>query len=278
MPYSGEMKHTAQLGDVQETLLIPLYGRALDARRRDSMLHDGRADGLVASIDYDFAKFSGPSLGGSVLRSTIFDGYVRAFLDEHPDGTVVDLGCGLNTRFDRLDNGRVRWFDIDLPDTMALRRRFFEDTDRYTMIDGSILETDWFDTVRAGGGPTFLVSEAVLMYFDAETVHRTLRQIAGGFPVTRFAFDTGGRIMMDSQERNPVFRALTARMKWTCDHPGEIEECGFRLLDSRDFSRPQPEVASTWRPGLRAVMRTMGALRVPMVTTYRMNLFESVGR
>lgn len=242
------------------------------------MLHDRRAEELVAGIDYDFDTFRGPSLGGSVLRSTIFDGYVRAFLDEYPDGTVVDLGCGLNTRFDRLDNGRVRWFDLDLPDTMALRRKFFEDSDRYTMVDGSILETDWFETVRAGGGPIFLVSEAVLMYFAAETVHRTLRGIAEGFPATRFAFDTGGRIMMNSQDRNPVFQAVMARMQWACDHPGEIEECGFRLLDSRDFARPQASVATTWRPGLRSVLRAMGALRVPMVTTYRMNLFESVDR
>lgn len=272
------MKTAVRLGEVQETLLIPLYGRALDARHRAPMLHDHRADELVSRIDYDFSRFRGPSLSGSVLRSAIFDGYVRDFLAEHPDGTVVDLGCGLNTRFDRLDNGRVRWFDLDLPDTIALRREFFEDTDRCTMIEGSILETDWFETVRAGGGPVLLVSEAVLLYFDASTVHATLRGIAEGFPGTRFAFDTAGHLMIDSQDRNPVFRALPARMRWSCDDPAEILECGFRLLDSRDFSRPQAEVASRWRRPLRLTMRALGALRLPMVTTYRINLFESAGR
>lgn len=64
------------------------------------MLHDHRADEIVSAIDDDFTKFRDPSLSGSVPRSAIFDGYVRAFLEEHPDGTVVDLGCGLNTRFD----------------------------------------------------------------------------------------------------------------------------------------------------------------------------------
>ena len=85
------------------------------------MLGDRRAAELVDTLDYDFAKFRGPSLSGSVLRASIFDGYVRSFLAEHPDGTVVDLGCGLSTRFERLDNGRVRWFDLDVPDTMELR-------------------------------------------------------------------------------------------------------------------------------------------------------------
>lgn len=269
------MAHTVDLGEVQETLLIPLYGTALDARHEEPMLGDRRADEIVAQIDCDFTKFRGPSLSGSVLRSSIFDGYVRDFLEEHPDGIVVDLGCGLNSRFERLDNGRVRWFDLDLPDTIALRRRFFEDTDRRTMIEGSILETDWFDTVRAGGGPVFLVSEAVLLYFDASVVHRALRGISAGFPGSRFAFDTGGRIMMDTQDRNPVFRALPARMRWTCDDPAQILDCGYRLIDSRDFSRPQPEVAARWRRPVLWMMRVMGALRLPMVTTYRINLFES---
>jgi O-methyltransferase involved in polyketide biosynthesis len=163
----------------------------LDARRADSVLRDTRAVEIVEAIDYDFAKFRGPSLAGSVLRSSIFDQYVRDFLAEHPDGTIVELGTGLNTRFDRLDNGRVRWFDLDLPDTMALRRRFFADTDRYTMLDGSILATDWYDRVRAGAGPVFLVSEAVLLYFERAEVHTALGRLAAGFPVTKIAFDTG---------------------------------------------------------------------------------------
>lgn len=213
-----------------------------------------------------------------MLRSAIFDGYVRTFLDAHPDGTVVDLGCGLNTRFDRLDNGRVRWFDLDLPDTIALRRDFFEDTDRCSMIEGSVLETDWFERVRAGGGPILLVSEAVLLYFDAPVVHAALRGMADGFPGAHLVFDTAGHLMIDSQHRNPVFQALPARMRWSCDDPEEILACGFRLLDSRDFSRPQPEVAAGWRRPVLLTMRALGALRVPMLTTYRMNLFESTGR
>lgn len=107
-----------RLGTVQETLLIPL--------------RDDRARTMVERIDYDFAKFPGPSLGGSVLRSAIFDGWVGQFLAEHADGTVIELGAGLGTRSHRLDNGQARWFDLDLPDTVQLRRRFFTDTERTT--------------------------------------------------------------------------------------------------------------------------------------------------
>ncbi|WP_244467087.1 class I SAM-dependent methyltransferase [Nocardia vulneris] len=264
------------LGEVQETLLIPLYGRAIDARQRRSVLQDRKAIELVESIDYDFAKFRGPSLAGSVLRASIFDEYVRGFLREHPEGTVVDLGCGLSTRFDRLDNGRLRWFDLDVADTMALRRTFFDDGERYTMIAGSIFDTDWYAQVTERSGPVFLLSEAVLLYFPDEQVRTTLKRFAETFPASPLAFDTGGTMMMNSQDRNPVFKAVPARMKWICDDPADLEQCGLRLRESRTFATPQPAVARTWPARYRYGLKVFGW--TTPVKTYRLNLFETVGR
>ncbi|CAM3050974.1 class I SAM-dependent methyltransferase [Skermania piniformis] len=269
------MRVPVALGEIQETLLIPLYGRALDARRRRSILGDTAAADLVEQIDYDFSKFRGPSLGGAVLRASIFDGWVRRFLIDHPDGTVVDLGCGLSTRFRRLDNGRVRWFDLDVGDTMALRRQFFADEDRYTMIEGSIHATDWYGLLRARGGPLFLLSEAVLLYFPEAQVHATLRQLAQAFPAAPLAFDTGGRAMMGSQDRNPVFRAVSARMRWTCDDPRTLQQCGLRLVESRTFADPQPDVAAGWPARYRLGMKALRLVLPPMVTTYKLNLLET---
>ncbi|MFI7004483.1 class I SAM-dependent methyltransferase [Nocardia sp. NPDC050175] len=270
------MAESVLLGEVQETLLIPLYGRARDAAQRRSVLSDRKAIELVVAIDYDFTKFRGPSLAGSVLRASIFDEYVRDFLREHPDGTVVDLGCGLSTRFDRLDNGRLRWFDLDVADTMTLRRRFFDDSDRYTMITGSLFDTDWHAQVRERPGPIFLLSEAVMLYFPADQVHATLRQIAAAFPASPFAFDTGGPIMMKNQDRNPVFKAVPARMKWICADPATLERHGLRLRQSRTFATPQPSVARTWPARYRHGLKAFGW--TPPVTTYKLNLFTTVGQ
>jgi O-methyltransferase involved in polyketide biosynthesis len=73
----------------------------------------------------------------------MFDVLVADFLRDHPEGTVVEIGCGLNTRFERLDNGRVHWFDLDLPDSIELRQRFFSDSDRRTTLAA------WF-SIRTG--------------------------------------------------------------------------------------------------------------------------------
>ncbi|MCF8589193.1 class I SAM-dependent methyltransferase [Gordonia liuliyuniae] len=267
------MAESVDLGEIQETLLIPLYGRARDAQATTSVLDDHTAIDLVDAIDYDFEKFRGPSLAGSVLRAAIFDEFVRDFLREHPDGTVVDLGCGLSTRFHRVDNGRVRWFDLDVPDTMSLRRKYFEDTDRYTMITGSIFDEDWYDAVSARGGPIFLLSEAVLLYFDEERVHDVLRRLSRRFAGGRLAVDTGGALMMKSQDSNPVFRALPARMVWTCGDPRALEPLGIKLLDSRTFGTPQRSVARRWPSTTRFLMTVLGRF-APPVRTYKMNLFE----
>ncbi|WNI21021.1 class I SAM-dependent methyltransferase [Streptomyces sp. ITFR-16] len=221
-------KENVRLGTVQETLLIPLYGRALDAQARRPILGDAEALRMVERIDYDFEKFRGPSLVGSVLRSAIFDGWVRRFLSEHPDGTVVELGAGLGTRSRRLDNGRARWFDLDLPDTVELRRRFLRDSPRTTTLAASVLETDWFEQVADGGGPYFFVSEAVLLYLDEGQVRSVVEALTGRFPGSDLSFDTGGGAMMRNQDRNPVFKSVDARMTWTCDDPKALEAWGRR--------------------------------------------------
>jgi len=270
------MRESVSLGDIQETLLIPLYGRALDARRSSSVLNDSMAIDLVDRIDYDFSKFRGPSLTGSVLRASIFDEYVRSFLRIHRAGTVVDLGCGLSTRFSRLDNGDVRWFDLDVPDTMALRRKFFDETDRYTMISGSIFDTDWYDQVRDGSGPLFLLSEAVLLYFPDTQVHPLLTRMAKEFPGKSMAFDTAGPTMINSQDQNQVFKTVSARMEWTCSNPADLQQFGLQLQESRAFSNPQPDVARTWPVTYRYGFKLLRWL--PLVKAYRFNLFLADGR
>ena len=143
-----EDKHQVRLGAVQETLFIPLAARARQARRKHPVLPDPKAVEVLQSIDYDAAKY-GRGAGGwtAVLRTAIIDFWIRGFLAAHPAATVVEIGTGLNTRFERVDNGQVHWFDLDLPDTIDLRRAFFADTDRRRMVAASVLDQDWLPAV-----------------------------------------------------------------------------------------------------------------------------------
>ncbi|MGN9907486.1 class I SAM-dependent methyltransferase [Phytohabitans sp. LJ34] len=266
-----------RLGAVQQTLMIPLYGRSVESRKRRPLLRDDRAVQIVESIDYDFAQMKAFAGGarGAVLRTAMFDVWVQRFLAEHPGGTVVEIGTGLNTRFERLDNGSVHWFDLDLPDVIELRRRFFADTDRRRMIAGSVLEPAWVDIVRASPGPYLFVAEAVLLYFTPDQVEQAITLIAANFPEALLALDTGGQVMADSVNRNDVMRDMGARMTWICEDPAEVERLGVRLLDSRTFAEPQPELRARMPLRFRALAVVMGALFRRQVRGYHLNLFQA---
>ena len=239
-------KIPVDLGPVQETLLIPLLGRAAETQKENGLVNDEKAVEIVNALDYDFSKWKkSKSLAGATLRTRLFDQDVQAFLAEHPTGTVVEIGCGLNTRFERLDNGKAQWFDLDLPDSLALRRRFFEDQPRRTMLEASVLETDWMETVAATGGPWCFISEAVIIYLEPEQARQAITQIANRFPGAWILTDTTAQKMVDTQATHDAMRYMSQEswFRWGCDDPHEIESWGnLRLARSRTFLDATPDL------------------------------------
>lgn len=182
-----------QLTEVQETLLIPLWARAEESRHPSPLLRDPKAVELVEAIDYDFDRFrrAGANQPGFCVRAAIIDDFVRQFLQQHPDGTVVEIGAGLDTRFDRLDNGQVRWFDLDLPEAMQVRQQLFEPTDRRTFLTTSVLDFQWLDQLDVEDPEKLLfVSEGVLLFFQQQDVARLFRRLADHAPGSAIIFDT----------------------------------------------------------------------------------------
>jgi O-methyltransferase involved in polyketide biosynthesis len=184
-------KTPAELSGVPETLLWTLYQRAAEARRPDTSLRDARAVQLVEAIDYPFEdRFGGGEFGQwQALRARCFDLEVLAFLEEHPAGTVVALGEGLETQFWRVDNGRVRWLTVDLPETIELRRRLLPpESPRQRMIGGSALERIWLDEVDPAQG-LLITAQGLLMYLDPSDVHQLVGTIAARFPGAAMVLD-----------------------------------------------------------------------------------------
>ena len=236
-------RQSIQLGPVQETLLVPLYARAVETRRKHPILNDPKAVEMVQSIDWDFQRFNQRRrVIGCTLRTAMFDEWVKGFLRRHPEGTVVEIGAGLNTRFERLDNGCLHWFDLDLPDTVELRRKFFTDSGRRTTLAASVLDPGWMAAVRQSPGPYFFVAEAVFIYLTEREVKAALAQIAANFPGASIAFDTASRKAVDSGNKDHARRKLAARFAWACEDPREIERwnIGLRLVESRTIGgRPR---------------------------------------
>ena len=229
-----------ELGDVQQTLFIPLLGRAEYTKSGGRLLHDPKAVEIVTELGPDKARFGGSGSMFTVVRTAVFDHWALQFLRAHPDGTVVELGSGLSSRFERLDNGTVRWFDVDLPDTVAVRRRFFADSERRRTVAASVLDTSWVDAVGDGAPPYFLVSEGMLVYLQPDEAHRALRQIVERFSGAGLAIDTYPAAMMRRQHRLAANRRI-ARWQWACDDPRELESLGLSVRDTASYRRlPAP--------------------------------------
>jgi O-methyltransferase involved in polyketide biosynthesis len=172
------------LSGVPETLLIPLWARAVETQRPDGIVRDEAAVEMVERIDYDFDQFetSWKSQLGIAIRSVLFDAGVYDFLSRNPGGVVVNLGAGLDTRSTRLSPRWSRWYDLDLPEVIELRERLCPDQDRQRCLTCSILDPVWMDEVDDEGRPVLLVAEGLLMYFEEAELRPLFVQIANRFP------------------------------------------------------------------------------------------------
>ncbi|MEC3915611.1 class I SAM-dependent methyltransferase [Nocardia sp. CDC160] len=272
---SGEDRSRLALTPVEETLVIPLYGRAVETRKPRGLLRDDSAVRIVDGIDYDFGKFDGgPSLIGTVVRTCIFDAWAREFLTAHPAATVIELGAGLSSRFDRLDNGSCHWFDLDLPEVIELRRRYFAESDRSRMIAASVLDPAWFDEIAQAPGPYLFLAEGMLMYLEEAQVLEVLSALVERFPGSSIAFDTCGRKMIDTQDRHDSLSKMTARMRWACDDPATLNAIGLTLRDSRTLARPQADIRRALPRRQRWMMDLAARLNLRDFANYRVNLFE----
>ncbi|QDL07048.1 class I SAM-dependent methyltransferase [Brasilonema octagenarum UFV-E1] len=244
------IKTKVDLGIVQETLLIPLWGRASELQQTEPIICDPKSAEILEAIDYDFDKFAPAknSQIGVCLRGMILDNWVRTYLKQYPQGSVVEIGAGLNTRFERVDNGEVRWFDLDLPDSMLLRKQFFEETERRKFITASALETDWIESVKAvSTEPCLFVAEGVLMYFNEQQVKQLFTNLLEHFPGSCFAFDCVSQFWIKNQKRHGALKYTSAKMFWGISDIRQIQDwdsryqvmeaCGFADLPAKYLQR-----------------------------------------
>lgn len=210
------------LGKVQETLFIPLYGRACESAKHNPMLIDHKAVSIVECIDYDFSKWDkAPSLFASCYRTLMFDDLITGFLEAHPYATIVEMGCGLNTRFERIDNGKARWFELDLPDVIEMRRQFFNDEPRRTMLATSALDTQWFSQIERTDAPILFISEAMLIYLQKSHVRDLIKQLSTHFDSAHLLLDTVSTHMVENQASHDAMKHLSkdSWFVWGCDDP-----------------------------------------------------------
>jgi O-methyltransferase involved in polyketide biosynthesis len=205
------------LGIIQETLLITLWARACEMNQVDPILIDSKAADILAKIDYNFHKFSQEKSSQAIIciRNKTFDEIVKQFLKTHLKTSILEIGTGLNNRFERVDNGNLNWFDLDLPDTIAVRKRFFNESDRHRFISASVLETEWITQVKSlSNGPMLFIAEGVLLYFSEQQVKNLFKRLAENFPGSWILFDATSPLLIKIRRRFDAVKYTNAQFQW----------------------------------------------------------------
>lgn len=171
-----------KFGDIQETALIPLAIKASETSRPNARIRDVKAKEIIDSLGVDVSKYD-PFLSheGVIARTIMFRDQLKALLKKYPDALCVNLGCGFDDKFTQVDNGRVQWYDVDLPDQIAVRRKVYSDRERCTMLPGSALESEWTKQLPKAK-MYIIVMEGVLEYFTKDQVKTCLNMLCDSFP------------------------------------------------------------------------------------------------
>lgn len=217
-----------QLGDVQETALIPLAIRANETKRGNARIHDEKAVEIIDTLGIDtkdLDKFF--SHEGVVARTILFDRTVKKLLEKYPDAVCVNIGCGLDNRFSRVDNGRIHWYNIDLPDSIEVRRKIFKETEREHMLAGDIRETDWTGQIPQAG-VTIVIAEGLFMYFSKEQVKTILNNITGSFEKGFLLAELMHPKMMKENTHDTV-KHTNAKFGWGTRTGKELSELNAKL-------------------------------------------------
>jgi O-methyltransferase involved in polyketide biosynthesis len=187
---------------IQSTMVGPLWARAKYSQLYPDLLRDNQAIDLVEQVkknyggpqeDFDILEeFIDELLGlAFAIRARTFDDAISAFIQDKPNATIVNLGCGLDTTFSRVDNGTLHWFDLDLPDAIDYRCQLIPETTRSRYIAKSIFDFSWLEDIGFNYADGLLmIAGGLFTYFDEEDVSQFFRTIAQRFP--------GGEIIFDS--------------------------------------------------------------------------------
>ena len=194
------MTYLIEKNTVQETMIIPLYGRKMCSKLYPSLFRDETAIRLMKEIDYDFSDLVRKSKSMMqrfgflevAMRQNDLAYEVRDYLKIHPKAALVNLGCGLDDTGHRCDNGTCKVYNLDFPDVIAVRNQMLPPRKREENIPCNLNDTSWFDKIDDSDGAVFFAA-GVFYYFLNDEVKTLVQAMAQAFPGGKLVFDAANK-------------------------------------------------------------------------------------
>ena len=237
------------LNGTAETMLQSFYARAEYSQRKKHKFYDAKAVELVNRIDYDFSTASKDRTmsSGVIARTLVLDELVKDFIGRNPTATIVNIACGLDTRFYRVDNGTITWYNLDLPDVINLRDQIFLESGRVSSIGASALDPNWFKEVKNRKNVLFII-EGLSMYLTAEENAKILSIIHKNFDTATVIMECIAKMWVKREGVEKSIQQTGARFVFGADSFDDIKNIaqGFHKIKDDNILR-----------GMRVLMPTL---------------------
>ena len=206
------MKEKIKLSGVPETMLQTVYARAKESRGRGA-IHDAKAEEIVERLDYDFtlAEKDTAMRSGVIARTIVLDRLTKAWFASHHGAVVVNIACGLDTRCYRMA-GYAHWYNLDLPETMAVREKLLPESGKISQIAMSAMD-DWGSEISEQNAPVLIVIEGLTMYLSEVAVQQIFRVISSRFSQVTIFVETMNPAMVRHFKEKSI-DASHAKFTW----------------------------------------------------------------
>lgn len=242
----------------KETLLIPLFGKAKESMKDRPILVDRKAVEIVSRIDYDFSLLKIPEKTNVMmcLRAKLIDNFVKGFLEKERESAALHLGCGLDSRCDRVGNSSVEWYDVDFEEVIDIRRLFYEETERYHLIGSSVTESGWLKEIPTGKNQYIVIAEGLFMYLREDEIKTLIGRLRDSIGAYTLVFDAFSTYTAKKVRNHPSIKKTGAVIKWGIDDPGELAKWGVGIEFIKEEYFTSNEEMDKLGTGMRLAFKT----------------------
>lgn len=230
------MKEKIRLSGVPETMLQTVYARAKESRGRGA-IHDAKAEEIIEKLDYDFSLADKDTAmhSGVIARTIVLGRLTKAWLGAHPGAVVVNIACGLDTRCYRM-SGYAHWYNLDLPETMAVREKLLPESGTISQIAMSAME-DWGSKISEQNVPVLIVIEGLTMYLNAKDVQQIFAVISSRFSQATIFVETMNPMIVKRFKEKSI-EGSHAKFTWGIKNGKALAELlpGFRFMEEHSLT------------------------------------------
>lgn len=255
------------LEGVEKTMLLTLFAKAKHSQQKNNKFYDSKAIEVISKIDYDFSIAEKDRFMqlGTIARTIVLDEMVGDYINTHPECTIVNIASGMDTRFNRLDNGMITWYNVDLENSANYRLKYIKDTDRVTTLAYSAMDPSWASEIKIRKDVLFIV-EGLTMYLNQNDVEDIINIIEANFDKCTIFMEIMPPVSVENTKEESI-EDTDAKFTWGVEKGHELTKFNHNLrwikdvnlFDGVNVYKPHYRIV-TWLPILRKRMDYIAVL------------------